>query len=297
MTSGPTRAGGPRSTTASGCSRRRHRCSPGAPSTPTATSLASCWKAAASAAGRSDHRWPDREVELGLLTAVSGQVRPVAVDNSLDEQPLDGGRGGCEGRGERGRERRAVPITRPQHPRCRLPPSVRRTSDHALYQRPHRNSHGLSRAQFTEPNRRSFESVICVEDRSRVNELVKEELRREGSFSVEYRLADADRLLPLGRRTRPHRRRPRQPTALCRRGYLRPVDPQGGRAGSGPGPSPPRARCPYLPARPDLDPRPARADPAALPSATISSSPPCSSIWTTLPPSTRSSASKPETSS
>lgn len=50
---------------------------------------------------------------------------------------------------------------------------------------------GYPACEFTEANRRSFESVICVEDRTRVNELVKEELRREGSFSVEYRLADA----------------------------------------------------------------------------------------------------------
>ena len=50
---------------------------------------------------------------------------------------------------------------------------------------------GYPAIEFTETNGRSFDSVISLEDRTRVSELVREELRREGSFSVEYRLADA----------------------------------------------------------------------------------------------------------
>ena len=50
---------------------------------------------------------------------------------------------------------------------------------------------GYPASDFTENERRSYESLICVEDRDHVSAVVREQLRREGSFAVEYRLADA----------------------------------------------------------------------------------------------------------
>jgi diguanylate cyclase (GGDEF)-like protein/PAS domain S-box-containing protein len=50
---------------------------------------------------------------------------------------------------------------------------------------------GYPAADFTKDAKRSFESIICVEDRDHVSAVIREDLRREGSFSVEYRLADA----------------------------------------------------------------------------------------------------------
>jgi diguanylate cyclase (GGDEF)-like protein len=50
---------------------------------------------------------------------------------------------------------------------------------------------GYPPSDFTQDDRRSYESIICVEDRDHVSAVVREELRRAGSFAVEYRLADA----------------------------------------------------------------------------------------------------------
>jgi diguanylate cyclase (GGDEF)-like protein len=50
---------------------------------------------------------------------------------------------------------------------------------------------GYPATDFTLDNLRTFESIICVEDRAHVNEVVRDALRREGSFTVEYRLVDA----------------------------------------------------------------------------------------------------------
>src|ERR1017187_6697341 len=50
---------------------------------------------------------------------------------------------------------------------------------------------GYPATDFTEDNRRSFESIICVQDRDHTSAVIREQLRREGSFSVEYRLSDS----------------------------------------------------------------------------------------------------------
>ncbi len=50
---------------------------------------------------------------------------------------------------------------------------------------------GYPATDFTLDSLRSYESIICVEDRAHVIEVVRDALRREGSFSVEYRLVDA----------------------------------------------------------------------------------------------------------
>jgi diguanylate cyclase (GGDEF)-like protein len=50
---------------------------------------------------------------------------------------------------------------------------------------------GYPATDFTLDNLRTFESIVCVEDRARVNDVVRDALRREGSFSVDYRLVDA----------------------------------------------------------------------------------------------------------
>ncbi|MGD0942732.1 MAG: EAL domain-containing protein [Acidimicrobiales bacterium] len=50
---------------------------------------------------------------------------------------------------------------------------------------------GYPATDFTRDNLRSFASIICVEDRGHVSEVVRDALGRDGSFSVEYRLVDA----------------------------------------------------------------------------------------------------------
>jgi len=50
---------------------------------------------------------------------------------------------------------------------------------------------GYPATDFTGEDMRLLSSLVCVEDRRRVAEEIRDGLRREGSFSIEYRLVDA----------------------------------------------------------------------------------------------------------
>ncbi|MGO9964576.1 MAG: putative bifunctional diguanylate cyclase/phosphodiesterase [Acidimicrobiales bacterium] len=51
---------------------------------------------------------------------------------------------------------------------------------------------GYPASEFTDENVRSFESIICPDDREHVNGVVREALGRGGSFSLEYRIMHAN---------------------------------------------------------------------------------------------------------
>ena len=51
---------------------------------------------------------------------------------------------------------------------------------------------GYPASDFNGPGRRPFESMLCVEDRARVVDEMREALRRTGTYSIEYRLIDPD---------------------------------------------------------------------------------------------------------
>jgi PAS domain S-box-containing protein len=51
---------------------------------------------------------------------------------------------------------------------------------------------GYPASEFVEEDVRSFESIICADDREHVSGVVREALSRGGSFSLEYRLMHAN---------------------------------------------------------------------------------------------------------
>ena len=50
---------------------------------------------------------------------------------------------------------------------------------------------GYPATDFTGQDMRPLSSLVCVEDRRRVTEEIRDGLRSRGSFSIEYRLVDA----------------------------------------------------------------------------------------------------------